>query len=131
MTHQPVSHAFERAARIRVNVLRAPTLVGGRRGEEQLHLTNIPATPLEPVSVEIAMRVVLQTPHEVWQCFVGGDYEIREGDVLVVARPADANGRGKKMPIRAVETVPWEDGQDVTMTRRLVVEELKTEGRLS
>lgn len=92
---------------------RAPALSSGRRGAPVAHVTSLKCTPLDPVDPEMRQRLALNTPHELLQTFVKDEYDIAEGDVLVVA--------AIDYPIRSCAEWDW---RGVTY-RRLILEDLK------
>lgn len=86
----------------------------GKIGLPATHLSGLKCTPLYPVDPEIKQRMVLDTPHEVKECFIAGAVDILEGDVLVMA--------SVDYPIKAV--ADW--GGILGVFKRLIVEDLKT-----
>jgi hypothetical protein len=106
--------SFTRLATETASTKRPPTISGGRRGAAVTHVTTLTCTPLDPVSAEIAQRVVLDTPHELLQTFVSGTYDIAEGDTLVYA--------SQDYPIRACSEWKWGSGTYL----HLILEDLNT-----
>jgi hypothetical protein len=112
MTHS-TSPAFARQATVTANTKRSPAVSGGKRGAATTLLIGLTCTPLDPVQDQIAMREVLNTPHEVLETFVDGEQDIVEGDVLVVG-PVE-------YPIRSVREWVWRG----SVYRHLFLENLK------
>jgi hypothetical protein len=104
---------FARVASLEASTKRAPGLVSGKRGQPATYLESIQVTPLDPVDAETRERLALNTPHELLQTFVDGDWDIAEGDVLVVA--------GAEYPVRSAAQWDWRGSLYV----HLVIEELK------
>ena len=104
---------FARAATVEASTKRSPALVSGKRGTPATYLASIRVTPLDPVDPEMRERLALNTPHELLQTFVDGDWDIAEGDVLVVA--------GAEYPVRSAAEWLWRGSMFV----HLVLEELK------
>lgn len=67
----------------KVDVKRA-AMAGGKRGSATLHLRALNATPLQPASPDVSLRLQLQTPHQVLETYIVGHHDIQPGDVLVV-----------------------------------------------
>ncbi|MEM7344588.1 MAG: hypothetical protein AAF485_10120 [Chloroflexota bacterium] len=103
---------FAEMATLSANTKRA-TVVDGKRAAPSAHLIGLNCTPLDPVSADVAQREQIITPHELKQTFIEGDYDIVEGDVLVVD--------GVDYPIKSV--ADWSFGE--LTTYRLIIEELK------
>lgn len=57
----------------------------GKRSEPLLLFDNIKCTPFDPVDAKTRERLMLKTPHELLQTFTAGMYDIRRGDLLVLA----------------------------------------------
>lgn len=94
-----VSASFRRLLTKTADTKRPPTLVGGKRGAPQTHLTDVRCTPLYPVDPELRERLALESPHTLWQVFVADGADIRAGDVLVYG--------GEEYPVKAVAPWPW------------------------
>lgn len=106
--------AFYLMATELVDTKRLPPLVGGKRGEPELHLTAVQCTPLDPVSEQTINRLRLQTPHTVRECYMEGTVDVIKGDVLVLD--------GRDYPVREVESRRWPG--DNTHYLHVVVEAL-------
>lgn len=92
---------------------RAPALSSGKRGAPVAYVTSLLCTPLDPVDPELRQRLALNTPHELLQTFVREEYDIVEGDVLVVG--------SDEYPIRSCAEWDWHGVE----YRRLILEDLK------
>lgn len=92
-------------------------IVSGKRAAPTTNLTGLAITPLDPVDPELQNRLHLDTPHELLQTFIPGDYDVLEGDVLVVA--------GVEYPVR--RAAQWASGtRSGGEFTHLVVEDLRT-----
>ena len=67
----------------RVSFKRLPVLVGGKRGEAELHLSDVPCTRIVDLDAETMVRFPTKTPSEMRQCFVPSGTDVVEGDSLV------------------------------------------------
>lgn len=112
--------SFAKVATVSASTKRPPAPLAGKRGEPVAHLPSFNCTPLDPVSAtsgawaKVEKRAGLETPLELLETFVdGADYDIREGDVLIVA--------DREYPIRAVADWTWRGDRYL----HLIVEELK------
>ena len=96
------------------------SISAGKRGAPTANLTGLLCTPLDPVDAEIAARAGLATPVEVWQTFIEGDNDIKNGDLLTVA--------STDYPIRAAWDYTAWNGLDTeeTMWKWLILEEIKS-----
>lgn len=74
--------AFRRMARITVAISRASNALTGAQSSPASVYTGVRATPIDPVSGQVAQRAGLETPYTAWQCAVAGTYDIRRGDTL-------------------------------------------------
>lgn len=109
---------MDRFLKYTVSIKRPPSVSGGRRGTPQVHLEDIKCTPLDPISEEIALREALESPYELVQAFIKGNYDIREGDILVLST-------GTEYPIRAVGDWDW-TGDVNEKFKRLILEDVKS-----
>lgn len=97
-------------------VLRAGSVSGGKAAALAVYLTDVPCTPLMPLSAEAAARNGIEGPATRSVVYADGDYEIRSGDVIEL----DA----KEMQIVAASRLPDRRGGDVL---ELVVAVYRTE----
>ena len=109
-----MSFAFDRMANVVASTKRSPALSLGKRGSPTVYLASLSVTPIDPLDPNLRNRLALESPHELLQSFVGGNPDIKEGDVLVVG--------SSEYPIKAVADWAWE-GDDVFLV--LVLEGLK------
>jgi len=79
-------------------ILRAGSNVAGKAPAFAVHLTDVPCTPLLPISSEAAQRNGIEAPAGRSQLFVDGDYDIRSGDVVELD--------GKELSILAASRLP-------------------------
>jgi hypothetical protein len=106
--------AFYLMATETVSTKRLPPLVGGKRGEPELHLTGLACTPLDPVTESTINRLQLRTPYTMRECYMEtGD--VAKGDLLVLD--------DRDYPIQAVEARRWP--ADGSRYLHLVVEALE------
>lgn len=91
-----------------------PTGTPAVSGAPTVHISSLRCTPLYPVTTETALRVGIETPHGVFQVFVGGEHDIEPGDRFILD--------GKEWPIRRVD--PWDDGRG-GMFKNLYIEDLR------
>jgi len=68
----------------RVRITRPSAIVNKVRGEPDVIYVEVPCTNLLPVSADILVRMPDKVASELLQVFIGGDYEIREGDSIIV-----------------------------------------------
>lgn len=109
---------MDRFLRLTVDIKRPPSISGGRRGKPTVHLEDVKCTPIDPVTEELVLREALDTPYELVQTYIKGDYDIKPGDILVTAA-------GTEYPIRRVGDWDW-DGDEDEAFKRLVMEDLKS-----
>ncbi len=107
------TRSFTRMATVTASTKRSPSMASGKRGARTENIASLVCTPLDPVSAELALRIGLETPHELLQTIVDAALDIVEGDELVVS--------GTDYPIKAVENWDWK-GSDF---RLLILEDLK------
>ena len=92
------------------------TVVAGRRGDPVENLTGLQLTPLYPADPgragELLQRIRLDTPHQLLECFVVGQPDIRTGDTLSVA--------GVDYPIRGVARFDPPAGSMIAYTHLMV-----------
>lgn len=67
------STSFAKLDRVTVSILRAPVLVGGRRGAPITHIASVSCLTFQPATAELAGRAGLDTPHELLVTYVDGD----------------------------------------------------------
>lgn len=103
---------WDLTATITIDTKRA-TLTAGKRGEATTYLEDVPATPLMPVSAELAQRAGLDSPYELVTTTVMAT-DVQNGDIVSYG--------GVDYPIRAIEDWPWADGK---VYKVLILEELK------
>lgn len=114
------SASFKRMARVAFTTRRTPAIAGGKRGAPAPYLVDAAqrCTPLDPADAggkgERVQRLILESPVQLLECFVDGDLDIREGDILV----AD----GRELAVRAQGPWEWRGG----LYRYLIVEDLQT-----
>lgn len=96
------------------------SITSGKQGAAVANLTGLLCTPLDPVNAEIAERAGLATPIEVYQTFIEGDLDIKNGDLLTVA--------SVDYPIRASwDYTVWNGlSTEETIWKWLVLEEIKS-----
>jgi hypothetical protein len=113
-----IARSFDRQLTVTASTKRPPAIASGRRGAPVENVADMPCTPLWPLDSETRLRVQLDTPHELRQTFAPGDYDVREGDVLVVDEV--------EYPIRSVADWAWSgDANGAGSYLQIVVEELK------
>lgn len=106
--------SFDLLADIYCTTKRAPAIAGGKRGAAVDYLDRVLCTPIDPADAEIAARVGLSTPYEVYQTFTK-ELDIVEGDTLV--------NDTRLFHVRAVfDYDNWMGGDDF---RQIVLEQLK------
>lgn len=104
--------SFSDMATVSASTKRA-AIVSGKRGTPSVNVAALDCLPLDPVSPELRQTMELETPHELLQTFVEGDYDIKEGDLLVV----DA----VEYPIKSCAEWTWRD----TTQFHLILEDLR------
>jgi len=105
--------SFTRLATATLTTRRPPAVSAGKRGEPVPHLGPTRCTPAMPVDPETRLALGLRAPLEVWQIFVEGAPDIREGDLV------ELDGR-RTYKVRAVAAWPGRHGYV-----RLLVDEVK------
>ncbi len=85
---------FTRMATQTASVKRA-TLTAGLGAAPVTVLTDLACLPLDPTSPETRTRLQLDAAYEIWQTAFDSDYDLRKGDLLVIA--------ATEYPVRAVE----------------------------
>jgi hypothetical protein len=88
-----MADSFSRMATRTCSVKRSPSIVNGKRGIPEVIHADIPCTPLDPISRELAQRYLLQTPVDMYVTYLNADYDIDEGDFLVMD--------GMDLPVKA------------------------------
>jgi len=106
--------AFTTMATVACSTKRAPDFEGHKRGVASEKLTGLYCTPLDPLDADTQYTAQLGNPFEAKQCFIAGNPDIEEGDILVVSSTDYA--------IRSVAEWTW--GSDVYV--HLIIEEAKT-----
>lgn len=96
-----IDPAFSRLATQIASVKRA-ALSAGLGTVPVTVLTNLPCAPLDPVNAETRTRLQLDAAYEIWQTAFDSAYDIRKGDLLVIA--------STEYPVRAVESYTWRAG---------------------
>jgi len=100
-----VPASFARLATVSANTKRPPPISSGKRGTPALYLLNVRCLPLDTAERQqvraMAARLgqVLDAPLDMLQTTVDGNYDIKEGDILVV--------NGTEYPIRNVNDFSW------------------------
>jgi hypothetical protein len=93
-------------------------IVGGKRAEPVVVLTELACTPLYPADAkqvnDLLQRLKLETPFRMLETFVSGNHDIRGGDTLVM--------NGREYPIRAVAN--WSPGRMSRAFTHLTVEDI-------
>jgi hypothetical protein len=65
-----VTPTLRRQATLPAYTKRTATTSGGKRGNPEIHIAGLRATPLDPVDAELKQRLGLETPHQVRQTFL-------------------------------------------------------------
>lgn len=106
--------AIDKLATKTANTKRAPAAsVSGHVGEAVLYLSALRCTPLDQTVPDSLREAVINAPYAPLVTCIDGDYDIREGDVLVVD--------GVDYAIRVVRRFDWRDSE----YRLLVVEDTR------
>lgn len=82
----------------KLQALRPGPVLGGKRGSYTTVHSDVPCTNLLPVSSDIAVRMPDRVANELLQVFVPGNYEILEGDQIVL--------EDSSYPVRASDVWP-------------------------
>lgn len=90
--------SFSARATVTASTKRNP-LVTGKEGTPTTQEASLKCWPLAPVDGETRTRQNLNTRFEWWQTFVEGDYDIENGDLLVIG--------AIEYPIGRCEAWPW------------------------
>lgn len=95
---------FARQLTVEASTKRPPAPASGKRGSMVVHLALVMIAPLTNVTLEVAQRAGLETPHTLLQTFADSDADIAEGDELT---PESGPYADKAMPVRRVVRLPW------------------------
>lgn len=107
-----MSGSFSARATVAASTKRK-TLVSGMQGTPATNEAALYCWPLAPVDGETRTRNNLNTAFQWWQTFIEGDYDILNGDRLVIG--------AAEYEIERCEAWPWRD----TTRFRLFVSELR------
>ncbi|HRF49102.1 MAG TPA: hypothetical protein PLC98_15830 [Anaerolineales bacterium] len=110
-----------RASRARLmhakcKILRLAASVNGKATGLSVHLTDVPCTPLMPISQETAVRNGIEAPSGKSVLYVEGSTDVRTGDVAEID--------DKELPVVAASRLPDRRGGDML---ELVVQVVRTE----
>ena len=92
--------SFSSRATVSASTKRIP-LVSGKQGTAATQESSISCWPLAPVDGDTVVRQNLRTAFEWMQTFVEGDYDIQNGDLLVIGSTEYPIGRCEKWPWRS------------------------------
>lgn len=90
--------SFSARATVTASTKRIP-LTAGKQGAAATEEASIKCWPLAPVDGDTVVRQNLRSAYIWWQTFVEGDYDIRNGDILVIG--------SSEYPIGRCEAWPW------------------------
>jgi hypothetical protein len=79
------------------------------------NLSGLNCTPLAPIDPETRLRLQLNTPHTLWETYLEGDHDIKEGDKLVID--------SVEFPIKTI--APWTWPPENYVYLRVIVEDLR------
>lgn len=108
-----------RFMRARCDILRIPTVSGGKSTDAVSHLSEVRCTPLVPLNNEVALRNGIDAPGSSKVTYIDSDLDVRAGDVCVVD--------GKHYPIRTAGR--YDMALHAYALLELVLAEPKTERR--
>lgn len=111
-----MSLAFKRVATETASVKRPPAVSGGQRGKPEFVLVNLKCTPLYPVDLDVAARIVSDLTVTLLETFIETNSTILRGDLLVM--------NGKEYPVKSIEPWTWRG----TKRLRVRVEDIATPG---
>lgn len=105
-----MSFSFRRRLTTPFTTKRRSSLGPGRTGPYEPHLIDAAqrCTPIDPAdgdaAREVALRLseALKAPYRIYECFVSGDVDIAEGDLLCSS--------GREYPIRQINRWEWRSG---------------------
>ena len=111
-----MSLSFARQMLVTASTKRPPAIAGGKRGEPETFITDLPCAPLTPASAETRQRLALNTPIDLLQTFCDASFDVKAGDVLTVDEVDYA--------VRNVAEYPWRIGSNASRLH-VVVEQVK------
>ena len=109
-----MARIFPNTTAITATITRNPDVSGGKRGTPETVVADLSFEPLESVDPELRQRLALDTPHELLQTFIEGDYDIQTGDFFTTGSTT--------YPIKAAYKWDWWNGN---YNIHLILEDLK------